>query len=107
MRETPLDPQVNQAIVECLGPALPRLRELGPAVNRPELEQTAASRFSPEIAREVMTLYRAVTEMGVDWRTATGESVRDDLSTLLDQEAPGLTAEAKTILIACSSAFGW
>ena len=99
--------KINEAIVQCLGPALPKLRRLGPEANREELKQTISGSFGGDIAAKVMDLYEAGTSMPVDWRCSTDESVRADLTSLYDGKAPGLTEEAKKILVECSSAFGW
>jgi hypothetical protein len=37
--------KINEAIVNCLGPALPKLRQLGPEVNREELNRASAARL--------------------------------------------------------------
>lgn len=104
---SPATPAVNEAIVQCLGRALAKLRAVGPAVNRAELEQSISTAFGAETAAAVMTLYNAGTQMPVDWRTDTAESVRGDLDALFESRHPGLTREAKEILIECAEAFGW
>ena len=107
MSDQPEYQKINEAIVKCLGPALPMLRTVGPSVNREELKAAIGTSFGAEIAAKVMDLYEAGTGMPVDWRGATDESVRADFRRMYERKASWLTDAAKDILIDCASAYGW